>query len=96
MIVRGNVCIKHRKKINIEKNKTMSLKVEQILSNVQFVEKQPRIYSDGVFLVPMKIQIDGKSKFIWVADEFNDDTFDVNGNNISPRVIADSIDDLYV
>ena len=74
----------------------MSLKVEQILSNFQFTERQPRVYSVGVHLVPMKINIKGIDKFIWVADEFYDDTFDVNGNNISPRVIADSIDDLYV
>jgi len=74
----------------------MSLKTEQILSNFQFTERQPRIYSDGVYLVPMKIRINGIDKFIWVADEFNNDTFDSNGNNISPKVIADSIDDLYV
>ena len=74
----------------------MSLKVEQILINFQFAERQPRVYSVGVHLVPMKINIKGMDKFIWVADEFYDDTFDVNGNNISPRVIADSIDDLYV
>jgi len=34
------------------------------------------------------------SKFIWVADEFKDDTFDSEGNNISAKVIADSIKDL--
>ena len=74
----------------------MSLKTEQILSNFQFTERQPRIYSDGVHLVPMKIKINGIDKFIWVADKFNNDSFDFNGNNISPKVIADSIDDLYV
>ena len=74
----------------------MSLKIEQILSNFQFTERQPRIYSTGVYLVPMKIQVNKTSKFIWVADEFNDDTFDKEGNIISANVIADSIKDLYV
>ena len=74
----------------------MSLKIEQILSSFQFTERQPRINSTGVYLVPMKIQVNKTSKFIWVADEFTDDTFDSEGNNISTKVIADSIDDLYV
>jgi len=74
----------------------MSLKIEQILSNFQFTERQPRINSTGVYLVPMKIQVNKTSKFIWVADEFNDDTFDNEGNIISANVIADSIKDLYV
>jgi hypothetical protein len=73
----------------------MSLKIEQILDNIQFAESQPRIYSNGVYLVPMKIQIQGVDKFIWVADDFNDDTFDSEGNNISVKIIADTIKDLY-
>jgi len=73
----------------------MSLKIEQCLENVQITERQPRVYSTGVYLVPMKIQVRGKDKFVWVADDFNDDTFDSNGNNISTRIIADTIKDLY-
>jgi len=42
----------------------MRLKIEQTLSNFQFTERQPRIYSDGVYLVPMKIRINGIDKFI--------------------------------
>jgi len=74
----------------------MSLKVEQILRDFQFTERHPRIYSTGVFLVPMKIQIRGIDQFIWVADNFKDDTFDSDGNNISANTIADSIEYLYV
>lgn len=74
----------------------MSIKTEQILRNCQFAERQPRIYSTGVYLVPMKIQIRGIDQFVWVADDFNDDTFDSEGNNISVNNIADKIEDLYV
>ena len=74
----------------------MSLKVEQILENSQLTEKQPRIYSTGVYLVPMKISIRGIDQFIWVADDFNDDVFDSEGNNISAKIIAETIEDLYV
>ena len=74
----------------------MSLKTEQILKNFQFAERYPRIYSNGVYLVPMKILIHGIDRLVWVADEFNDDIFDSNGNNISAKVIADTIEDLYV
>jgi len=73
----------------------MSLKTEQILRNCQFAEKQPRIYSTGVYLVPKKISICGIDHFIWVADDFNDDIFDSNGNNISAKIIAETIGDLY-
>ena len=68
----------------------MSLKTEQRLRNFQFAERSPRVYSNGVYLVPMKIQIRGIDQFVWVADEFTDDVFDVNGDIISAKVIADS------
>ena len=74
----------------------MSLKIEQLLRNIQFTERRPKIYSSGVYLVPMKILIHGINRLVWVADEFNDDIFDSNGNNISANVIADTIEDLYV
>ena len=74
----------------------MSLKAEQIFKKFQFTERCPRIYSDGAYLVPMKIQIHGKDQFVWVVDEFNDDVFDSEGNNISARIISDKIEDLYI
>jgi len=73
-----------------------NLQIDQVLRETTFTESAPRIYSTGVYLVPMKIQIRGIDHFVWVADDFNDDTFDSNGNNISAKVIANTIEDLYV
>ena len=72
----------------------MSLKTEQILKKCQFAERQPRIYSTGVYLVPMKVSIRGIDQFVWVADDFNDDVFDSEGKNISAKIIAETIEDL--
>jgi hypothetical protein len=73
----------------------MSLKEEQILRGCQIVERQQRIYSTGVYLVPMKIQIRGINQFVWVADAFNDDTFDSEGECVTVNTVGDTIDDLY-
>lgn len=78
-----------------EKNKIMSLKIEQRIIGYQITEFEPRIYSTGVNLVPMKVELNGKEKFIWVADEFDDDTY-IDAKLISPRIISDKIDELYV
>jgi len=72
----------------------MSLKVEQKIIGTQFTEFEPRIYSTGVHLVPMKINVEGKEKFIWVAEEFENDTF-FDGKNISPRVISNNMRELF-
>ena len=72
----------------------MSLKTEQLLKDCLITERQPRIYSTGVYLVPMKIQIRGIDQFVWVADDFHDDTFDSEGNNISVKIISNTIEDL--
>lgn len=74
----------------------MSLKIEQKLSQFQFSEKQPTLYATGVSLIPMKIEVYGVEKYVWVADEFKDDSFDLEGNSVSPRVISDKIEELYV
>ena len=73
----------------------MSLKIEQRQLNKQFTEFEPKIYATGVYLVPMKINISGEEKWIWVAEEFNDDTY-FDGKNISVRLISDTIEDLIV
>ena len=67
----------------------MSLKIEQRLANNQFAENEPRIYSTGVFLVPMKIILNGIEKWIWVADMFENDTF-IYGKSCTPNVLADT------
>ncbi len=71
----------------------MGLKIEQRLLNYEFTEIQPKIFSTGVHLVPMKINVKGKEKFIWVAEEFEDDSF-FDGKNIIPRVISNNIKEL--
>ncbi|PIY03195.1 MAG: hypothetical protein COZ21_10210, partial [Bacteroidetes bacterium CG_4_10_14_3_um_filter_31_20] len=58
-------------------------------------EFEPRIYSTGVHLVPMKVKLGGKENFVWVVDEFDDDTY-FDDKLISPQVISDKIDELYV
>ena len=73
----------------------MSLKVEQKLRNCQFTEGQPRIYSTGVYLVPMKISIRGIDQFVWVADDFYDDSFNSGGDLVSPRLISNNMDDIF-
>jgi len=73
----------------------MSLKIEQRIIRNQITEFEPRIYSTGVHLVPMKVKLGGKENFVWVVDEFDDDTY-FDDKLISPQVISDKIDELYV
>ncbi|OFX62208.1 MAG: hypothetical protein A2046_00865 [Bacteroidetes bacterium GWA2_30_7] len=72
----------------------MCLKIEQILIGKQITEFEPKIYSTGVHLIPMKVEMNGKEKFIWVAEEFEGDTY-FDGINISARVISNSIKELF-
>ena len=72
----------------------MGLKIEQRLLNNEFTEDEPKIFSTGVYLVQMKIKVEGKEKFIWVAEEFEDDT-SLNEKNISVRVISNNIEELF-
>jgi hypothetical protein len=73
----------------------MSLKAEQHLLNHQFTEFEPKIYATGVYLVPMKIEIQGTEKWIWVAEEFESDTY-FDGKNIAVNVISDNLKNLLV
>jgi hypothetical protein len=73
-----------------------NLTVEQSLRDCNFTEDVPRIYSTGVHLVPMKISIQGTNKYVWIVDDFNDDSFDSEGNNISPKVMSDTIEQLQL
>jgi len=43
----------------------------------------------------MKVKLGGKENFVWVVDEFDDDTY-FDDKLISPQVISDKIDELYV
>jgi len=73
----------------------MSLKIEQRIIENQITEFEPRIYSTGVHLVPMKVKLGGKENFVWVADEFDDDTY-FDDKLISHQVNYDKIDEIYV
>ncbi len=71
----------------------MSLKIEERLLGQTFTEENPVIYSNGVYLRPLKIFINGVAHFVWVVDRFNDDTF-FEGKNVSPNVISNGINEL--
>ncbi|MDR1653833.1 MAG: hypothetical protein LBS01_09370 [Prevotellaceae bacterium] len=71
----------------------MSLKIEQKLSNREFVETEPRISTDGVILVPMKIKIGKNYKYVWIADEFFGDTY-LYGKSVTPNLIVDKKENL--
>ncbi|MGI9056316.1 MAG: hypothetical protein ACR2F2_11005 [Pyrinomonadaceae bacterium] len=70
----------------------MSLKVEQGLEDYFFAETEPRIYTTGAYLVPMRVAVNGESRYVWVVDEFEDDSF--ADKLISPNVYAQNITDL--
>lgn len=72
----------------------MNLKTEQILLNDKITESEPKIYTTGAYLVPIKVIIQGKEKFLWVVDEFNDDTY-LQGSLISPNIIANKRSELF-
>ena len=67
---------------NVEKNnplkgiRFMSLRIEQRLDNEFFTETGPRIYTTGAHIVPMKIKIGQNTRYVWVVDEFKDDSYD--------------------
>ena len=71
----------------------MSLKAEQILHNFFFSEAQPRIYTTGAYLVPMKVMKGKEERYIWVVHEFDDDCYS-DGELCSPRIYADSLKNL--
>ncbi len=64
----------------------MSLKIEQRLKNNFFTEENPKVYTTGAFLVPMEVTIDGEKQYVWVVNEFNDDTYDEDGKICSPAI----------
>lgn len=71
----------------------MSLKIEQRLLDIEFTEFVPRIFATGVYLVPVKIKVGKTEKWVWVAEEFSDDTY-YDGKLISPILISDEKESL--
>ena len=66
----------------------MSLSIEQKLESYIFTDSQPIIYTTGAYLVPMKIKYKDKTKYVWVVEEFYDDTFDKNGKICTPNLLV--------
>ncbi len=73
----------------------MSLKIEQRLDNHTFTESKPRIYTTGAYLVPMQIISNGRKRFVWVAAEFENNTYNDKGLSVSPNVYADDVTRLF-
>src|SRR3989344_9415094 len=73
-------------KINI---KYMSLKAEQKINGIQVTEFEPRIYTTGAYLVPLKVAGRKHRKYVWAVEEFNNDSY--ADKLITPRVVANSI-----
>jgi hypothetical protein len=72
----------------------MSLKIEQRLDGNTFTESGPRIFTTGAFLIPMEVTRNGVKKYIWVVDEFIDDTYDDKGVICSPSLYVGNKDHL--
>ena len=70
----------------------MSLKIEQKLDENTFTESKPRIFATGVFLVPMETSKNGRKRYVWVVDEFIDDTYNDDGIICSPNLYTHSKD----
>ncbi len=66
----------------------MSLKIEQKLDDNIFTESEPRIFTTGAYLVPMKIKKNGIKRYVWVVDEFIDDTYKYDGIICSPSLYS--------
>lgn len=71
----------------------MSLKVEQRLDDFFFTESSPKIYTTGAHLVPIELLHGRKKMYVWVVDEFDDDTY-FNGDICSPNLYANTIENL--
>ncbi|MFH0924182.1 MAG: hypothetical protein V1872_00885 [bacterium] len=73
----------------------MSLKAEQKILGSQITDFEPTVYTTGAHLIPLKIIINGIEKYVWVVNEFDNDTF-LDGKNCSVTVIADNKNNLII
>lgn len=71
----------------------MSLKIEQRIDDALFTEIEPRIFTTGAHIVPIKVTIENKQRYVWVVDEFSDDSY-LDGNCCNPVVYADNVQKL--
>ncbi|MBU0569014.1 hypothetical protein KJ693_11985 [bacterium] len=70
----------------------MSLKIEQKLDENTFAESKPRIFTTGAFLVPLEIIKNGIKRYVWVVDEFIENTYNDNGIICLPNLYTHSKD----
>jgi hypothetical protein len=83
----------YNKQEKFDEENLMSLKVEQFLDNSFFTESEPRLFTTGAYLVPMRITNDGKERFVWIVDEFKDDTY-LDGELCTPNVYSDDFNNM--
>ncbi len=75
----------------------MTLRITQKLHEHTFTEIEPMVYTTGAYLSPMRIKINNKIRYVWVVDEYNDDTYVCpSGKGCSPRIFANSAKELLV
>lgn len=72
----------------------MGLKAEQRLDGNTFTESEPRVFTTGAFLVPMFVVRNGMKRYVWVVDEFIDDTYNNDGVICSPNLYVKTKSDL--
>ena len=70
----------------------MSLRIEQKLDENTFTESKPRVFTTGAFLVTMEITKNGIKRYVWVVDEFIDDTYNDDGIICLPNLYTHSKD----
>lgn len=73
----------------------MSLKIEQKILGNQITDIEPTVYTTGAHLIPLKTIINGVEKYVWVVNEFDNDTL-FNGENCSVNVIANNKNNLII
>lgn len=66
----------------------MSLKTELRLENYTFVDFEPSIYTTGAKLIPLLVYVKDKKRYVWIVEEFNDDTYSNDGNVCHPYVLT--------
>lgn len=70
----------------------MTLKLSSLEHDFE-IKHEPKLYTTGAFLVPMKIERAGRERYVWVVADFNDDTFH-DGELCSDLTEAATIDEL--
>jgi len=73
----------------------MSLIIEQRLDNNTFTDSGPKIYTTGASLIPLEIFNNNKRRYVWVVNEFDDDSYNQNGEICHPNLYCDQKKNLF-